>query len=166
MVKMYFESPVFQYRKTQIYIFLLTDPAEVTNFTVTPVKLSENDTLTVSCNFVGNPLPKYYLYRDTPNAWVLQSGLAKSSTISLTRSWAAKCVDTGTWCCQAQNDLNTPYSMRIQDIKVLCKQSETQESSTLHCTNTETSVKVLIRHKSNLCNLCIMLYTGKRSLLC
>ncbi|XP_053408381.1 hemicentin-2-like [Mercenaria mercenaria] len=89
--------------------------ASVKSITVSPSVMHENESYTVTCDFEGNPAPKWQIrLKDS----ILEIG--QSSGVYKTRMHTGNCGDTGHVTCEAKNSLNNGSEVLMQNITVFC----------------------------------------------
>ncbi|GFO09065.1 vascular cell adhesion protein 1 [Plakobranchus ocellatus] len=121
-----------QYRK-QAYVTLnVLHAAEVVSFTINgqkrDIEASESETITFRCSARGNPKPNLVLFQSYSDG-------SKSDTLSRTfgddidfNIFKASCDTSGTYVCEAKNNLSIESSERTVSVRAKCRPQPCSES--------------------------------------
>ena len=96
---------------------MISDPAEITGFNVTPTVLVEHKFFGVFCNVTGNPTPEFVITDRRPK----HVSVDYKASASLKVYNEASCESQATWICTGRNYLNKVNVTRSANVTVFCK---------------------------------------------
>ena len=100
-------------------LFLFTDPAEISEFSVNPHLVMAKTPFYIHCAFRGNPDPDMTIMNVYSKRVLMSSRGSGNVTLG---SGDSRCEDAGKWVCTGRNYLNIDGNVtRSGNATVLCK---------------------------------------------